>query len=304
MKKILVTGASGLIGQRLCQLLSQQGYTVHTLGRSAAGSSTHKHFAWNIEKGELDPKALEGVEGIIHLAGAGVADKRWTDARKKEIIDSRVNSTRLLYKALKKNPHSVKVIVSASAVGYYGDCGSATVTENHPAANTFLADVCKRWEHEVELFTELGLREVRCRIGIVLSRQGGALPELEKTIPMGVAGYFAKTPLYYPWIHIDDVCGIFMHALQNEQMRGPYNTTAPSPAPIKDLMRELLTARKSNALLLPAPTLALKLALGEMSDMLLSSQRCSANKVTEAGYAFKYPTLKKALKAIYNQAEA
>ena len=298
MQKVLITGASGLLGTRLSELLTKKGYTINTLGREKRKANS---FLWDIEKGIVDEKAFEGVAAIIHLAGAGVADKRWTDERKKEIIGSRIKSSKLIFDFLKKNKHDVKTFISASAVGYYGDCGNEIVTEEQKAGEGFLSDVCKQWEQSAKQFSKLGIREVRCRIGIVLSKNGGALPELTKTIPLGVASYFAKSNLYYPWVHIDDVCGIIIHALENESVSGAYNTTAPQPLLMKDLMREILKAKKSKALLVPTPPFAIKLAMGEMSEMLLSSQRCSSNKIIETGFHFKFPTTYSSLKNIYSK---
>ena len=300
---ILITGANGLIGSRLQEMLLKKGYEIHTLGRTMPSAKTKKvkSFVWDLQDQKMDIAALDGVDAIIHLAGAGVADSRWTDARKKEIMDSRVDSTRLLYNTLKKTNHQVKTIVSASAVGYYGDCGDEVLTEEHPAADTFLAEVTRKWEEEVCRFENIGVRHVCCRIGIVLSKKGGALPELTKTLPLGVAGYFAKKPLYYPWIHIDDVCGIMIHAMENNKVLGSYNTTAPGPVEIKSLIKAIVKAKRSRAILSPVPAFALKLAVGEMADMLLSSQRCSDEKIIKTGYQFQFPELKEALEDIYPQ---
>ncbi len=316
MKKVLITGASGLVGRRLTELLLGKGYAVNVLGReqnakgkeqTANGNEQNAnsqmppaaaYYTWNVDKGKIEPEALEGVSAIIHLAGAGVAEKRWSDERKKEIIDSRVKSAQLLFNYLKKNKHQVKTFISAAAVGYYADCGEEVVTEEHAAGEGFLSEVCQKWEAAAVKFTQLNIREVRCRIGIVLANEGGALPELTKTFALGVAGYFARAPLYYPWIHIDDVCGIMIHALENEPMHGAYNTTAPAPLPMKSLMQEIVKAKKAKAAVVPVPPFAIKLAMGEMSEMLLSSQRCSAAKIMESGYRFKYAEIGKALKAV------
>lgn len=301
MGKILITGASGLIGSRLTQLLKHEGYKVVHLGRGAKEGADPDvpQYKWDVEKGKLDETAFEGVTAIIHLAGAGVAEKRWTDERKKEIIDSRVKSAALLYRFLKKGQHSVSTFVSAAAVGLYGDCGDEIVTEAHPKGEGFLAEVCRQWEDAAIEIGTLGIREVSCRIGVVLAKDGGALPELVKTVPVGIAPYFAKENLYYPWVHIDDVCGIMIHALKTPTMNGAYNTTGPKPVLMKELMENILETKKSNALLVPAPPFAIKLALGEMHQMVLYSQRCSDKKVLEAGYKFKYPTALKALQQIY-----
>ncbi len=296
MQKVLITGANGLLGTRLSELLTKKGYTINTLGRKKRKANS---FTWDIEKGVIDREAFEGISAIIHLAGAGVADKRWTEERKKEIVNSRVKSAKLIFDFLKKNKHEVKSFISASAVGYYGDCGDEIVIEERKSGEGFLANVCKQWEQSAKQFTKLGIREVRCRIGIVLAKNGGALPELTRTIPLGVASYFAKSNLYYPWIHIDDVCGIMMHALENESVTGAYNTTAPQPLLLKDLMREILEAKKSKAVLVPTPPFAIKLALGEMSEMLLSSQRCSTEKIIKTGFRFKFAAIYSALENIY-----
>jgi hypothetical protein len=298
---ILITGANGLIGSRLQEMLLKKGHNIYTLGRTMPASKNKwvKPFIWDVPGQIMDTAALDGVDAIIHLAGAGVADSRWTTARKKEIMDSRIDSTRLLYDTLKNRSHQVKTIVSASAVGYYGDCADQVLTEEHTAADTFLAEVTRRWEEEVSKFENIGIRHVCCRIGIVLSKKGGALTELTKTLPLGIAGYFTKTPLYYPWVHIDDVCGIMIHAMENSKVRGSYNTTAPGPIEIKSLIKEILEVKQSKAILTPVPAFALKLALGEMADMLLSSQRCSDQKIIKTGYQFQFPKLKIALEDIY-----
>lgn len=300
MKKVLITGASGLIGTRLKEVLLSKGIGVHTLGRS---NSTDRHsaavaFQWDIRTGKLDDRAFDGVSTIIHLAGASIAEKRWTASRKKEIIESRVKSAGMIYDFLKKGEHHVATFISASAVGYYGDCGAEVVTEEHAPGNDFLSDVCKKWEASAMQIGSLGLREVRLRNGIVLSPNGGALPELMKGIKMGLAGYFNKPHLYYPWIHLDDVAGILIHAINQKDMHGAYNTTAPHPVLMKGLIQEILRIKKSNALMVPAPAFLVELALGELSSMLLCSQRCSAEKILSAGYHFRYPEISKALKAV------
>ncbi len=299
MSKVLITGADGLIGTRLQQLLKDKGHTIYTIGRARGGRRRAGHYTWDIAGQQMDPAALQGIDAIVHLAGAGVADQRWTAARKKEIYDSRIDSTRLLYHTLATVPNKVKTIVSAAAVGYYGDRGADIVSETDPAGETFLAKVVKDWEHAVAQMEKLGVRHVCCRIGVVLAKDGGALPELAKTIPLGIAPYFAKPDLYYPWIHIDDVCGVMIHGLEHQSMYGSYNTTAPSPVQIRDLMEAIVAARRTHALLVPVPPLALKVMLGEMSEVVLQSQRCTADKLLATGYRYKYPELSAALKDIY-----
>ena len=216
MTNVLITGASGMIGSRLKEQLLHESYMIKTIGRAVEGKTVNS-YTWDPAAGTMNENALKGVNVIVHLAGAGIADSRWTPARKKEILDSRTQSTRVLYDTLKRVPHQVKTIVSASAVGYYGDAGAKWLTEDLPQSQSFLGEVTGQWEAEVERMEELGIRHVCCRFGIVLAKEGGALPELAKTIPLGVAGYFAKDPLYYSWIHIDDVCGIVLHAYRERE---------------------------------------------------------------------------------------
>lgn len=299
MAKILITGGTGLLGSRLTELLLNKGYRVAHMGRGKPKNPKVQFFNWNVDEGLIEPNALEGVDAIVHLAGAGVAEKSWTDARKKEILDSRVKSAALLHKALSNHGHQVKAFISASAVGYYGDCGTEVLAENHVPGNDFLAEVCVKWEAAADTFSKLGLRVVKNRIGILLAKEGGALPQLAKPLSFGAAPYFTKTPLIYPWVHIDDVCGVFIHAIENEQVTGAYNATGNNPTPLKDLMVAIKKAKTSHAVLLPTPPLALRLGLGEMADMLLASQNCSNEKAKKAGYKFKFNSLDEALADIY-----
>ena len=299
MAKVLITGATGLIGSRLTEMLKDSGHTVVHMGRGEKKDTDVPQYTWDVQKGKLDEAAFEGVTTIIHLAGASIADKAWTDERKKEILDSRIKSAGLLHKFLQKGQHSVDTFISASAVGYYGDRGAEVLTEDMPKGEGFLAEVCSKWEDAAIDIGKLGIREVSIRIGIVLAKEGGALPELARTVPVGIAPYFSKDNLYYPWVHIDDVCGIMMHAVNNKQMNGAYNATGPKPLLIKDLMQDILTARNSRALLIPTPSIAIKIALGDRQELVLSSQNCSDKKVRATGYQFKYTTALKALQQIY-----
>jgi uncharacterized protein (TIGR01777 family) len=300
MQHILITGASGLVGTRLTELLLAKGHKVSTLGRNP-GKTNKKvmEYKWNPDKNELDISAFEGVDTIIHLAGAGVAEKRWTAERKKEIIDSRIRSAGLLFSSLQKIKHHVTAFISASAVGIYGDSAARVLTEDAPAGSDFLAEVCIKWEEATLQFKELGMRVCRLRIGIVLAKDGGALPELDKTVPLGIAPYFAKDPLYYPWIHLDDVCGIFIHATENNHVEGAYNLSAPHPLPVKELVKDIVKAKNSHALLVPAPVFALKVVLGESAGMVTASLNCSAAKIQRSGYTFKFTDALTALRDIY-----
>jgi len=218
-KKILITGASGLIGSRLTELLLQKGYQVSHLGRSKKTGSVPS-FIWDVDKGVLDQQALEGVDTIIHLAGAGVADKRWTESRKKEILESRTKSSLLLYNTLANTNHTVKSVVSASAIGYYGfGFGEEVFTEVSQPGNDYLAQVVKEWEESVDKISSLNLRLVKLRIGIVLSDKGGALVEMAKPIRLGIGAALGTGKQYLSWIHLDDLCAMFIKAVEDEHYK-------------------------------------------------------------------------------------
>lgn len=297
MKTILVTGASGLIGQKLIALLLEENYTVKTLTRAPFKTNEKvQQCIWDVELQQIDLKALEEVNTIIHLAGESVAGKRWTKTQKERLHNSRIDSTRLLFNTLSKIRHSVKNIISASAVGYYGDRGAALLNEESPMGTGFLAELCRDWEREVMKFSTLNIREVRGRIGIVLSKTGGALPEMMKTFPMGIAGYFAKENLYYPWIHIDDLCAAFLYCIENENCNGAFNFTGPAPVLQKEIITTAVETFHSKAIVAPIPPFILKLALGEMAEMVLNSQRCIPEKLSNQGFRFQFSTIQEAMR--------
>lgn len=296
MKTILVTGASGLIGKKLITQLLKKNYTVKTLTRKAFETDKKvQQFIWDVELQQIDLKALEDVTAIIHLAGEPVAGKRWTKAQKEKLHNSRIDSTRLLFNSLSKIRHTVTAIISASAVGYYGDRGNEILTEDSPIGSGFLAELCRDWEREVGKFATLGIREVRGRIGIVLSKEGGAFLEMTKTFPIGIAGYFAKENLYYPWIHIDDLCSAFIFCLENEDCQGAYNFTGPAPVVQKAIITTAVSAFKRKVIITPIPPFVLKLALGEMAEMVLNSLRCLPLKLIQQGFYFQSNSIEQAL---------
>ena len=297
MKKVIITGGTGLVGQRLTTLLKHKGFEVNILCRNPKKSN---EFKWNIEEGYVDERVFEQASAIIHLAGAGVADKRWTEARKKEIIESRTKSARLLYQYLSKGKYPVASFISASAVGFYGDRKSELLTEDSTNGSGFLAEVCKVWEEEAEKFSALNIAVSKVRIGIVLSKDGGALPKLDFPIKFGIGAYIGDGKQFVPWIHIDDLCNIFIHLLE-KNLHDTYNGCAPDIKTNKEMSETIAMVLHRPFIPFPAPGFILKTVMGEMATMLLMSNNCSSQKIINTEFAFQYPTLKEALQNIYEK---
>jgi len=295
---VLITGASGLIGRRLTEFLLQKGCRVSHLGRNQAGQDI-PHFQWDPELGKMDHQALQGVDAIIHLAGAGIADRRWTSRRKREILDSRVLSTRLLFETLKTVPHKVEAVINASAVGFYGlRADDAVMTEERKPGHDFLADVVQQWEAEADRIVSLGIRVVKIRTGIVLSREGGALKEIMKPVQWGLGAVLGTGEQYMSWIHRDDLCGIFAKAIEDKSIHGAYNAVAPSPITNRTFTYSIARVLRRRILLPSVPAWVLKIMLGEMADMVLLGNKVSNEKVSNAGYAFQYSHLDEALREL------
>lgn len=290
-EKIVITGGSGLVGKHLTSLLVQSGYEVAHIGRKSYITNGLICYEWNIDKGYIDPKALENTGYIIHLAGAGVADKRWTDARKKEIYESRIQSTRLLVNYLNQTPHQVKALIGTSAIGIYGN-DTNNANENSPAASTFLGKVCSDWESET---LKANLRTCIIRVGIVLAKEGGFIPEVAAPIKKLVGAALGSGKQYVSWIHIHDLCHIYLKAIQDSSIQGVYNAVAPNPVTNKELTQLLAKKLHRPILLPPVPTFALNLLFGEMASMLVANQKVSAEKIVSSGFQFSYPQLEQAL---------
>jgi uncharacterized protein (TIGR01777 family) len=294
---VLITGATGFVGQELVSLLLQNGFTVHYLSTSKSklvSQNNYKGFYWNPKTSEIDLNALTDVEVIVHLAGASVA-KKWTSSYKEEIIESRVLSTRLLYKTLQENSHQVKQIVSASAIGIYPNDLSYIYHEtDNKVDNSFLGNVVKQWEEEVNQFEKLHIKVAKIRIGIVLAKNGGALQEMAKPIKMGVGAAFGSGEQYQSWIHIQDLVGIFQFVIQN-QLSGIFNGVAPYPVTNAELTKAIAKTLGKPLFLPNIPQFVMKLILGEMHQILFSSQHVSCRKLLDLKYQFKFASLDKAL---------
>lgn len=288
-KTVLITGGSGLIGGKLSELLMRQGYNVTHLSRSKSGNEKFKTFTWDIEKGTVENEAIETADYIVHLAGASVAEKRWTDRRKEQILNSRTKSSDLLYKKLSEGNNSVKAVIGASGINIYGtDTKKALISENSGYGNDFLAEVSKKWEAGIEQIEKLKIRVVRLRIGIVLAKEGGALPKLLEPIKWGIGAPLGSGDQYYSWIHIQDLCRAFLEAIENERMRGAYNTVAPNPLTNKEFTK-VIASKINRPLILPkVPAFVMKIMLGEMSEIVLGGSKVSPKKLKGEGFKFLF----------------
>lgn len=306
MATVLITGGTGTIGKRLAELLIEKGYDVIILTRNNFLQSSKEHLSyanWDIKKGLIDKDAISKADYIIHLAGAGVADKRWTKDRKKIIQKSRTDSSDLLVKALRENENKVKAVVSASAIGWYGPDNPESrkhgFKETDSSADDFLGTTCRLWEESIEPVEELGKRLVRLRTGIVLSNEGGALVEFKNPLKVGVAAILGSGEQVISWIHIDDICKLYIYALENEKISGVYNAVTPQPTTNKKLTLQLAKHMKGKVFIsLHVPSFVLKLILGEMSIEVLKSATVSAEKIESTGFTFLYPSLETALEEL------
>ena len=294
-----------MIGKALTEALLEKNYKVIILSRKVASQQPINenllYAEWDIPNQIIDKAAIERADYIIHLAGAGIADKRWTKKRKQEIVDSRVKSGELLTKTLQEIPNKVKAVISASAIGWYGADpvipNPKPFTEDDPADSSFLGETCKQWEESTEPVTQLGKRSVKLRTGIVLSKQGGALKEFEKPLRFGIAAILGNGRQVYSWIHIDDLVRLYITAIEDDNMRGAYNAVTPKPVSNKELTLHLARTKKGSFFIpVYIPSFALKIALGEMSIEVLKSATVSCDKIHYSGFTFLYPTIEAALK--------
>ncbi|MFA6127125.1 MAG: TIGR01777 family oxidoreductase [Bacteroidales bacterium] len=272
MERIVVTGGTGLVGQALIPVLKAAGYDAVALSRP------YSH------------DAIAGAIAIINLAGENLSSGRWTPERKKKITGSRVNTLNSLRLILKQNPGSVKTLISASAVGYYGSTTSDRIfTETDPCGNDFLAGVCRQWEAAADSFEPLGIRVVKIRIGVVFSDKGGALPKLMMPLKFGVSVPLGSGKQWLPWIHLDDLVRIFLHLLKHPELSGPFNAVAPNPVTNYQLMKQLAVQKHRLFIPVGVPAFLLKAMLGEMAVVTLEGSRVSVEKLLGTGFEFMVP---------------
>ncbi len=287
----MIAGGSGLIGSRLSELLKDAGFRVSHLGRHQVKQSGIGFYQWNPAEESINPKAISEADYIINLAGESIAGKRWTAKRKKEIIDSRVQSARLLQKSITEIPNKVKAVVCASAVGYYGN-RNEIVDEQSKKGKGFLADVVEEWENANIHYS---VRTIIFRFGNVLSSQGGVLKELENPLRFFVNPILGSGEQMFPWIHIDDLCNMIIYALSEKKLSGIYNAVAPTIVTQKEFMFSLKNIMHSKALNIKVPDVFLKLLLGEQAAIVLDGANVSSEKIQQQGFVFHYPELKEAL---------
>ncbi|WP_094572027.1 TIGR01777 family oxidoreductase [Mucilaginibacter xinganensis] len=297
-KSILLTGGTGLIGHNLTKQLLAKGYRVSHLSRKPGNDPQVTTYLWNVDKSEIDERCVADADLVVHLAGAGIADGRWTDERKKQIIDSRTKSIGLVYQLLKTKKHHVNAVVSASAIGYYSDRGDELMTEESAPNTDFMGKCCIEWEDAVDEGLQLGLRIVKFRTGVVLDN-GGALKQMEVPVKLYVGSPLGSGRQWVPWIHWQDVVDIYLLAIENEKFEGIYNMVAPNPVTNKQLTQAIAKQLHKPLWAPNVPAFVLKLLMGEMSTIVLGSTKVSAQKIEDAGFKFKYPEIGLALKEIY-----
>jgi uncharacterized protein (TIGR01777 family) len=294
VETILITGASGLVGQHLSVLLREKGYRVLSLSRHPKGSN---EFLWDLKNSYIDPIALKQTDHIIHLAGAGIGDSRWTEARKKEILDSRVLSCELLYQKCMEIGVPLKTFVSASAVGYYGD--DDALSEEAPAGEGFLASVCRQWEQVADRFEKIGVRTVKIRTGIVLAADGGILPQMALPIRLGFGFAFGNGKQFIPWIHIDDLCMLYLQAVQNVSFTGAYNAVAPESVTNRTFTKMMAAFLNRPFWPVSAPAFLVRWLLGERSELLLKGSKVQSVRLFKS--TFRFANLSSAIADLYSR---
>lgn len=301
-RRILIGGGSGLVGSRLTELLTQKGYQVRHLGRTAKEGAV-RTFAWDVNKQTMDERAFEGVTAVINLAGANVNGRRWTAAYKKELVDSRIDSTKMIVDYLNNKSHSVKNFISGSAIGFYGfGDGSTWFRETDLPSTDFMSQLVSGWEHEASKVNSKNIKVATVRTGIVLSQRGGALEEMARPIKLYVGAPLGSGKQIVSWVHIDDLCRIFIHILDND-LSGPYNGVAPEPATNEAITKAIAKALHKPLWLPDIPGFVLKIILGEMANAVVNGSMVSADKIRSTGFEFQYPALEEAIGSIFHSGE-
>ena len=299
---VLITGGSGMIGRYLTSLLLAEGFTVVHLSRQQNQFGKVRVFRWDPEKEIIDPVIFDGVDYIIHLAGANIGERCWTRKRKQEIIASRVDTAKLLHKIIVENAINLKAFISASATGYYGALTSENIfNEDDLPADDFLGKTCRLWEEAAGLFEKSGIRTVKIRTAMVLEKSDSALTKFMSPAKWGIFPVLGGGRQYMPWIHIEDLCNIYLKAIQDDRMEGAYNAVSPEHITQKEFMRTLAGAMNKKRIFIPVPGFFLKIFLGGRLDLILKGSRVSAEKIIKAGYQFKINNLPEALNGLLRE---
>lgn len=299
MKRIVITGATGLIGKKLVKTLIERGDEVIVFSRNAKKAKSifpkvRECVEWNYQHPEQWKSKLENTDAVIHLAGINLFSKRWNDEFKRTVLESREVSTKNLVDAIKSCTNKPEVFVSASGIGYYGDCWETILNENSPKGNDFLADVCEVWEDESENVEVSGVRSVQVRTGLVLSTEDGALKQMLPAFKLFVGGPLGNGKQWSSWLHIDDIVGIYLHAIDNKNLSGAVNAASPNPVRMKEFASTLGKVLKRPSLF-PVPIFILRLVVGEAAEVVTASQRVDPEKLLNTGYQFKFNNLEAAL---------
>jgi uncharacterized protein len=302
-KKIVITGATGLIGRNLVNALTNRGDEVIVFSRNANNAKSIfpniKSFVeWNYRKPELWKSNIEEVDAVIHLAGVNLFDKRWDDNFKKRIIESREISTRQLVKAIEDCNKKPEVLLSASGIGFYGNRGEDILDENSSAGNDFLAKVCEVWENEARNVEKSEVRNVQIRTGLILSTEDGALKQMLPAFKLFVGGALGNGKQWLSWLHIDDIVGIYLHSIDNKKLSGVVNAASPTPVRMKEFAQTLGKVLNRPSLF-PVPKFVLRLVIGEAAEVVTASQRINSKKLLESDYKFKFEKLEDALKDLF-----
>ena len=296
-KTVVITGGTGLIGSRLVQLINPSRYDIHIYTRNPRPSHENvSYYSWNLDSGEMDLEGLRNCHHIISLAGAGIADKRWTDKRKKEIINSRVLGNELVHTKLNELNHRPESIVAGSAIGIYGNRGEDSLSEDAaPGGKEFLVESTSLWEKSLSKLALNSDQFSMIRIGIVLSTKGGALQKMLIPLRFGISGYFGSGKQYYSWIHIDDICGMIMKGIEDKSWSGIYNGSSPNPLTLRQMAKQIKNTYLPIAFALPVPEFLLRAVMGEMTNMLTNSTRVIPSKAMSEGFEYSFTEVKKAV---------
>ena len=296
MENVLITGGTGLIGRHLSNRLTESGYTVALLSRKPVSYPGLKVYGWEPDSGLIDPEAISTADYIIHLAGAGLGDRRWSEKRKKEILDSRLKSAQLITARLRETGRRPKAFISASGTGYYGSATSEYIfTESDKPGADFIGEVCRRWEEAAGEAGSMGIRTVIIRAGIVLAMRGGALQRMALPARFGIGSPLGSGRQYMPWIHIDDLCSIYLKAVVDLSMSGTYNAVTPEHVTNREFMKTVSEVMGRPFFFPAIPSFVFRILFGEMSSILLNGTRVSPEKIISSGLSFEYPDLRSAL---------